>query len=223
MQRAKIEDKRISLTISCAFVLAGALGQFLGSLENAKIEARTLHKSITRERSSRICDRSRLARQNWPVFASSWNRAAFIVTGVRPPPTRISMCLHNLFRWRMSTRYAATGINGFCLPRTNWRNYRCSRMNCTRGRDFQATELLSHSASVPQPLASTNCAQFVRCNQIFLAVVYFASYCRIGRSKSFLEAYNLCCLSEMRDNLIIWWSLERRCLCIYGKFSSLTG
>lgn len=45
----------------------------------------------------------------------------------------ISTCLHNLFRWRMCTRYAATEINGTRSPRINCYNYRCGQMNCTCG------------------------------------------------------------------------------------------
>lgn len=41
--------------------------------------------------------------------------------------------LHNLFEWHMCTRYAATKINGFCLPRMNWYNYQCGQMNRTCG------------------------------------------------------------------------------------------
>lgn len=45
----------------------------------------------------------------------------------------ISVCLHNLFRWRTTTHYAATGINGTRSPRINRYNYWRSQMNCTCG------------------------------------------------------------------------------------------
>lgn len=50
-----------------------------------------------------------------------------------PVSNHISTCLHNLFWWRMRTRYATTEINGTRSPRTNRYNYRCSQMNCTCG------------------------------------------------------------------------------------------
>jgi len=43
--------------------------------------------------------------------------------------TYISVCLHNLFRWRMTTHYARTEINGSRSPRINRYNYRRSQMN----------------------------------------------------------------------------------------------
>lgn len=123
---------------------------FCGSSENGKIVARTSHKSITRERSSRICDRSRLARAELAGVRKLLKPGDPSSSPATAASTHISMRLHNLFRWRMATRYAATGINGFCLPRTNWRNYHPT--NSTTRRDFQAVYLRypNTSASVVQ-------------------------------------------------------------------------
>jgi len=57
------------------------------------------------------------------MFSSLPSPAVFQTTS----SAHISTCLHNLFWWRMRTRYAATWINGIRLPRINRYNYRCSR------------------------------------------------------------------------------------------------
>jgi len=57
------------------------------------------------------------------MFSSLSSPAVFQTTS----SAHISTCLHNLFWWRMRTRYAATWINGIRLPRINRYNYRCSR------------------------------------------------------------------------------------------------
>lgn len=93
--------------------------------------------------------------------------------------TKISMRLHNLFRWRMCTRYAPTGINGFCLPRINWGNYRPGQMNCTCGRDFQAVQVpylstypLGPHSSRDSKLAERNLSCYVS-----LPLIKFSNLC----------------------------------------------
>lgn len=139
-------------------------GQFLGSSGNAKIEARTSHKSITRERSSRIWRSfSRLARQNWPVFAGSWNCAAFIVAWIPPPqPTSRRVCIiysgdvwaRVILRLELTASVYREQIGAIIGA---------ARMNCTRGRDFQAAQLLFHSALVLAPITNGSAnGSFVR-------------------------------------------------------------